>query len=54
MKGVEWTGGTRSGGIVTDVEEVEHDMKAPRGHYPVDSHGGPQNKLVALIKTGAV
>jgi hypothetical protein len=30
-KGVEQTGGSRSGGIVTVVDENEHDMKLPRG-----------------------
>lgn len=28
--GVEQTGGSRSGGIVTDVDEDEYDMRAPR------------------------
>lgn len=31
LKGVEQTGGSRSGGIVTDVDKNEHDMKLPRG-----------------------
>jgi hypothetical protein len=28
--GVEQTGGSRSGGIVTDVDEDEYDMRVPR------------------------
>jgi hypothetical protein len=43
-KGVEYTGGTRSGGIVTDVEDVEHDMRAPRG---VSLKAGDQCEEVA-------
>jgi hypothetical protein len=44
FKGVEQTGGSRSGGIVTDVDENEHEMKLPRG---VSTEAGDHGEEVA-------
>lgn len=45
---VEQTGGSRSGGIVTDVDENEHDMKLPRG---VSTEAGDHCEEVAKSRT---